>query len=946
MKKRLLIISMIFASILANAQLLIEDNFDYGESNGSLVDVSDSLWIKHSGVSTLDYQALSGLSFTGYSGSSVGGAAFVNSSSNTEDLNREFTPQTSGVIYASAIINVTDLNADNYFMHFMTGSTSFYGRLHATDDAGSLKLGIRKSTNSTIVYSPDNYNYNTTYVVVIKYDFSSEEAHLFVLDAIAYTEPAPNAISNDGTINITTIDKIALRQSLSSGAYVDAYVDGIRVANTWEDLFPNLAGVLPAVAFTSATRSRDENNTANDSLFINLSEVATRTDSVYVSAIDGSAIYGSDYTTTPNLSAGHMFEVNAGDSTVLIIVNTIDNAIYEGNKNFTLRIDSVSDSLTVGTTPELTYTIIEDEISTNPIIEFTTASYSKTEGDAPFLIDISLAPTATVTDTIWIEVVNGTGVTYADDYTIDSTIVNDTFMIIINNGDNSTGFNFSVIDDAIVEANEKVTFNIVALSGDLVFGSTLSTEVTIIDNDVPPVVFIPISEIQTPGMGSDSSLYTGQTVITGGIVTAVKAGTGYWIQESNGGEFSGIYVFDNANTPAEGDSVVLEADVDEFFSSTQLENITSFTVVSSGNSYVITELTTTEVNQEEYESVMVSVSNVIVTDIALGFGQYQINDNSGATIVDDFIFFYTLPALNDTLDITGVVGYSFGEFKIYPRDDNDVVVVGETEGPDQDATNNCTGATVNETYIFKDFEDLSLTSNGWTNVVVTGTTNWGVGSFSGENYARVSNFSGGANSEAEVWLISPSVNLAASSAPVLNFITLAKFDGDPLQLMISTDYSGTGNPNNATWDDITASAEWDEDFADWGDWVCSGDIGLSNYKEASVHIGFKYIGSNSDGTTWEVDDIALFDGDGLSVEKAIENVVEVYPNPANDILNIALENNNNTKINIIDITGKTVLTQELKAQNNIISVQNLESGLYFVEISTQNKTDRIKFIKK
>ena len=59
-----------------------------------------------------------------------------------------------------------------------------------------------------------------------------------------------------------------------------------------------------------------------------------------------------------------------------------------------------------------------------------------------------------------------------------------------------------------------------------------------------------------------------------------------------------------------------------------------------------------------------------------------------------------------------------------------------------------------------------------------------------------------------------------------------------------------------------------------------------------------------------------------------------------------LTQNNNAKISIVDLSGKTLATQNSNGINNRISVENLESGLYFVEVKTENTVERVKFIKK
>jgi len=56
-----------------------------------------------------------------------------------------------------------------------------------------------------------------------------------------------------------------------------------------------------------------------------------------------------------------------------------------------------------------------------------------------------------------------------------------------------------------------------------------------------------------------------------------------------------------------------------------------------------------------------------------------------------------------------------------------------------------------------------------------------------------------------------------------------------------------------------------------------------------------------------------------------------YPNPANDILNISISENN-TSIALFDIVGKTVSEMELVNGNNTLNIENLNPGVYIYSI--------------
>jgi hypothetical protein len=82
----------------------------------------------------------------------------------------------------------------------------------------------------------------------------------------------------------------------------------------------------------------------------------------------------------------------------------------------------------------------------------------------------------------------------------------------------------------------------------------------------------------------------------------------------------------------------------------------------------------------------------------------------------------------------------------------------------------------------------------------------------------------------------------------------------------------------------------------------------------------------------------------LGNEKFEKESVRVYPNPANEF--IQLSNVYDASISITDMTGKVVLSQNKINENESINISNLVSGVYFISVNTENLQETIKFIKK
>lgn len=185
-----------------------------------------------------------------------------------------------------------------------------------------------------------------------------------------------------------------------------------------------------------------------------------------------------------------------------------------------------------------------------------------------------------------------------------------------------------------------------------------------------------IYQIQYTTASPANSPYNGQNVITGGIVSAYYF-NGYFLQ-AGGGAWHGIEVYDTTNTVASGDSVIITATVQEFFNNTRLNNVTAFTVVSSGNPipnpYTIT---TTQGNTEDFEGCLVKTTSVC-TDDNSGFGMWTVYTAPDSLRIDDLMYSFT-PTVGFNYEIIGCASYSFGEFKLNPRKPSDVTVLSGVE---------------------------------------------------------------------------------------------------------------------------------------------------------------------------------------------------------------------------------------------------------------------------
>lgn len=189
------------------------------------------------------------------------------------------------------------------------------------------------------------------------------------------------------------------------------------------------------------------------------------------------------------------------------------------------------------------------------------------------------------------------------------------------------------------------------------------------------------------------------------------------------------------------------------------------------------------------------------------------------------------------------------------------------------SNNNFAGISGSSTWAFTtgtilysaNFNVCSTTpTEGFTQFSAVGAQVWACTTFgrdaanpptgSAPNGLQINGFSG-TNIPNEDWLISPSFNLTATTYPLLSFWSRTRFNGAPLQLKVSTDYPGSGDPRNYTWTDL--NGKFPAQTSDV--WTLSNNINLSAFKAANVHFAFVYFSTDDEGARWTLDDIQLND---------------------------------------------------------------------------------------
>lgn len=262
--------------------------------------------------------------------------------------------------------------------------------------------------------------------------------------------------------------------------------------------------------------------------------------------------------------------------------------------------------------------------------------------------------------------------------------------------------------------------------------------------------------------------------------------------------------------------------------------------------------------------------------------------------------------------------------------------------------------TVNPNYVvpFTDgFENATNFNNDWVRVNHDNDTTWRRftnTSYSGSACVGIKNYDNMAPLKDE--LISPVYDLSSLSTATLSFrlhfATQTTNDLDKLEVQMSTNCGLTWSPKytkltsalktvtvNYTSSHIppVGSTEWRLET-----------INMTN-TWGSNPVRFKFKFTSGGGNNIFIDDINLSGATSTGIAEIInKNSISVYPNPAENNLNIDLDliKNSDVEINITDVTGKIVFnkTSKLSKGENKLNIETagLASGLYFVQVNADS----------
>ena len=183
---------------------------------------------------------------------------------------------------------------------------------------------------------------------------------------------------------------------------------------------------------------------------------------------------------------------------------------------------------------------------------------------------------------------------------------------------------------------------------------------------------------------------------------------------------------------------------------------------------------------------------------------------------------------------------------------------------------------------------------------------------------------------ADNWLISDQITAGTGSEFKFWVLTVKDDWGlESYNVLVSTTNNSIGS-FSAIASNETAPASWTQKTYD-----------LSAYAGQDIYVAVQH--TSADKFMFFIDDIEITTGI-TDVNNLNNKIVNVYPVPANNFINIT--NSVNSTINIIDINGQTIISEKSNSNIHTINISDLNQGTYFVKVVNENNVTVKKIIKK
>lgn len=236
----------------------------------------------------------------------------------------------------------------------------------------------------------------------------------------------------------------------------------------------------------------------------------------------------------------------------------------------------------------------------------------------------------------------------------------------------------------------------------------------------------------------------------------------------------------------------------------------------------------------------------------------------------------------------------------------------------------------------EDFEGGMFPPTCWNLVSLNEKTWEGFTDDGGNNWAYVTYAQTLQNEK----LITKSINFSNETNVTLTFDFMASYtyitstdENEQYNLLI---YASTDNGNTFSTTPVYNMRNDQGVFTSWEQTTATVDLS-SLAGQPNVQLMFNYYGTY--GAELLIDNIHIQGGVGINDN---ENNVSIYPNPANNVVNVNATSNINN-VEIFNMMGQKVAAFDANDTNVQISTTALSNGMYMMRITTENGVSNQKF---
>jgi plastocyanin/DNA/RNA endonuclease YhcR with UshA esterase domain len=647
--------------------------------------------------------------------------------------------------------------------------------------------------------------------------------------------------------------------------------------------------------------------------------------------------------------------------------------ITDGTNTFTLRIDSDTD-IDGSTAPTGAFDVIGaggqfdssnpfttgyqiqprdltdiiPVVAATPTVGFAASTRSVLENAGSVTVNLPIAPSSTTAETVKIYVSNGAGVTAAD-YTTTPAAVADTITLSAAANATAVSFSVNVVDDAILEANEDITFTVARVSSGLSISTTLNAQVfTIQDNDTPIPTYdiAQIDGTDALGVMDSSGVYCKIiATVTSPQLSATR--TDFFI--TNATNTAGIKVNQAtliAYNAVVGDQIRVVGELSQFRGGIQI-SADSLTVLSSGNPIQPTVQPATAGMAEPEEGRVLRYNGVELVDStgwpSANFGNFDIVLANGDTVIlrlDSDIPTLWGPAPVGKFDVIGIAGqYSttstapfLDGYQIQPRISTEIIVVlPKLAITEVMPSSNLSGAIGGDWFELTNYGSTPITLNGFSwddNSRTAGTHTIASLTSLIINAGQSIIFYDGVHPEDSAWAYE-------WSQAANNIVVIGADDFGPIG------FSGLGSGG----DEVNF-------YDDKGQLISratyvGGDIspGVSvEFDTAGVKLGQSTVGVRGAYASLGGDIGSPGNMMPISIAELLLTNMSIYPNPATDRVQISTATNAPKSFSLLDMTGNRIMQVESTQETVSLNVANLPAGVYLLQVNVDGQRATRKLI--